>query len=77
MMYRYDIVIKMTAFATHMLKEIRLIYNDGTILSLPEQRMPTVGPAFMKLIKDEQLEWNIVSTGKQSWRDKLKKFFDF
>lgn len=57
------------------LKAIYLEYDDGTMIAVPEDKTLKVGTAFMKVVGEEQIAWNVVKTEKESVSSKLKKFF--
>lgn len=58
------------------IKEIRMIYTDGTVISIPETKALTVGNMFMKLIAKEKMEWKVLKAKKSSFLYRVYTFFN-
>lgn len=57
------------------LKKIMLFYENGNVLVVPEKKTLEVGTAFVKCIKDEELEWEVQNVHKMNIFQYFLNFF--
>ena len=57
------------------LRAVFLEYSDGSVIAVPEDKALRVGTAFMRVIGQQELDWQVVKLGQPSSLEKLKKFF--
>ena len=69
------VVITMTTGKPRALKAVHLVYDDGTVLAVPENSALRIGTSFMKLIENEKFEWRVIRVEKESWFEKFFSFF--
>lgn len=58
------------------LKEIQLHYEDGSIISVPEDKTYYVGSMFMKILEKGLIDWKIVKKSDKTLITKIKDFFN-
>lgn len=57
------------------LKSVYLEYEDGSVISIPENQTLKVGTAFMKTVGKERLDWKVVRLSQPSIAEKIRRFF--